>query len=55
MKLRFAHTADITDIGADQSLTLDVVAPLGDSPQMATVRTLYTFTNTGPAVGGFAR
>src|SRR5262249_1120008 len=28
MKLRFAHTADLTDTGADQSFTLDVVAPL---------------------------
>ena len=28
MKLRFAHTADLTDTGADQSFTLDAVAPL---------------------------
>ena len=28
MKLRFAHTADLTDTGADQSFTPDVVAPL---------------------------
>ena len=28
MKLRFAHTADLTDAGADQSFTLDDVAPL---------------------------
>src|SRR5262249_26296389 len=28
MKLRFAHTADLTDTGADQSFTLDTVAPL---------------------------
>src|SRR5262249_17233882 len=28
MKLRFAHTADLTDTGADQSFTLDGVAPL---------------------------
>src|SRR5262249_60484851 len=28
MKLRFAHTADLTDTGADQGFTLDVVAPL---------------------------
>ena len=28
MKLRFAPTADLTDTGADQSFTLDVVAPL---------------------------
>ena len=27
MKLRFAPTADLTDTGADQSFTLDVVAP----------------------------
>src|SRR5215471_6978471 len=28
MKLRFAHTADLTDTSADQSFALDVVAPL---------------------------
>src|SRR5215831_8291781 len=28
MKLRFAHTADLTDTDADQSFTLDAVAPL---------------------------
>jgi hypothetical protein len=28
MKLRFAPTADLADTGADQSFTLDVVAPL---------------------------
>src|SRR5262249_37286911 len=28
MKLRFAHTADLTDADADQSFTLDAVAPL---------------------------
>ena len=31
MKLRFAPTADLTDTGADQSFTLDVVAPLNTS------------------------
>src|SRR5262249_43607681 len=28
MKLRFAHTADLTDTSADQSFALDAVAPL---------------------------